>query len=92
MNKKELIGVVSEKAGLTKKDVELVLGTVLDSIVKTIESGEKVSLYGFGTFEPRERAGREGRNPKTGETIQIEASKSMGFKQAGAVKKRLNNK
>lgn len=92
MKKKELIGVVSEKSGLTKKDVELVLGTLLDTIVETIESGEKVVLYGFGTFETRERAGREGRNPKTKQKIYIEASKYMGFKQVDAIKKRLNEK
>lgn len=92
MNKKELIGVVSEKTGLTKKEVELVLGTLLDTIVETAESGEKIVIYGFGTFEPKERAGREGRNPKTKEPLHIEASKRLAFKQAGAVKKRLNDK
>ena len=92
MNKKELIGVVSEKTVLTKKEVKLVLGTLLETIVETAESGEKIVIYGFGTFETKERAGREGRNPKTKEPLHIEASKRLAFKQAGAVKNRLNNK
>ncbi len=92
MNKKELITKVSEKTGLTKKDIELVLETLFDTIVKTIESGEKLAIYGFGTFEARESLPREGRNPKTGEPLHIDASKRLVFKQAGAVKKRLNNK
>ena len=92
MNKKELIEKVAEKVELTKKDVELVLGTLFDTIVETVESGEKIAIYGFGTFEAKERAGREGRNPKTKEPLHIEASKRLAFKQAGAVKKRLNNK
>ena len=86
MNKTELIAAVAEKSGLSKKDaaaaVESVIATVSDSLVK----GEKVQLVGFGTFEVRDRAAREGKNPATGEAISIPATKVPAFKAGKALK------
>ncbi len=80
MNKSELIAKMAEKSGLTKKDNEAVLKAFIESVEETLESGEKVQLVGFGTFETRERAARVGRNPRTKEEIQIPASKVPVFK------------
>ena len=74
MNKAELITSMAEKSQLTKKDAESALKAFIDSVQEALESGEKVQLIGFGTFETRERAAREGRNPRTKETITIPAS------------------
>ena len=71
MTKTELSAAVAEQAGLSKKDAEKAVSTVLDVIVEALEKGEKVQLVGFGTFEVRERAARTGKNPRTGETIEI---------------------
>ncbi len=86
MNKNELIASVAEKAGLTKKDSEKAVSAVIDSIVETIASGDKVQLVGFGTFEVRERAERTGRNPQTKQPIVIPASKLPVFKAGKAFK------
>ena len=80
MNKAELITAVAQKSGLTRKDADKVVASVLESITETLASGEKVSIVGFGTFEVKERAARTGRNPSTGETIEIPASKTPSFK------------
>lgn len=80
MTKTELSAAVAEQAGLSKKDAEKAVSTVLDVIVEALEKGEKVQLVGFGTFEVRERAARTGKNPRTGETIEIAASKVPAFK------------
>ena len=86
MNKTDLINAVAEKSELSKKDatkaVEAVFGTVMDSL----KDGEKVQLIGFGNFEVRDRAARKGRNPQTGEEIQIPASKVPAFKPGKALK------
>ena len=74
MNKAELIGSVAEKAGMPKKDAEKAVNAVFASIEEALAKGDKVQLVGFGTFEVRERAARTGRNPQTGEEIQIAAS------------------
>ena len=74
MNKAELITSMAEKSQLTKKDAETALKAFIDSVQEALENGEKVQLVGFGTFETRERAAREGRNPRTKETINIPAS------------------
>ena len=77
MNKTDLIKNVSAQIeGATQKDVAVIVDTVLETIVNTVASGEKVSLAGFGNFEVVERAARKGRNPKTGEPLEIAASKS----------------
>ncbi|HIZ17314.1 MAG TPA: HU family DNA-binding protein [Firmicutes bacterium] len=86
MNKNELIASVAEKAGLTKKDSEKAVSAVIESIVETIASGDKVQLVGFGTFEVRERAERTGRNPQTKQPIVIPASKLPVFKAGKAFK------
>ena len=80
MNKTSFVANVAEQAGLTQKQADAALNAVLDIIVEELKKGEKVQLTGFGTFEVRERAAREGRNPATGETIQIAAAKTPAFK------------
>jgi DNA-binding protein HU-beta len=82
MNKSELISVVAEKTGLTKKDTEKVVNAVFDGIGEALAKGEKVQVIGFGTFDVRSRKAREGRNPATGATIQIPAVKFLFSKQA----------
>lgn len=89
MNKPELIEKVAEKAGLSKKDSEKAVGTVVDAITESLANDEKVQLVGFGTFEARTRQAREGRNPATGEKIKIEASKVPAFKPGKALKDKL---
>jgi DNA-binding protein HU-beta len=86
MNKKELIKSVVETTGLSKKDVTTVVDTVFDKITEALVNGDKVKLHGFGNFEVRERAARKGRNPQTGEEIEIPASKTPAFKPAQALK------
>ncbi|EME72484.1 DNA-binding protein [Bacillus glycinifermentans] len=86
MNKKELIGAVAEATGLTKKDVELVVDSTFDVITSALKDGEKVKVHGFGSFEVRERAARKGRNPQSGEEIEIPATKAPAFKAAKALK------
>ncbi|QRN85237.1 HU family DNA-binding protein [Clostridia bacterium] len=90
MNKGELIASVAEKAELSKKDAEKVVGAVLDGITETLVAGDKVQIIGFGTFEVRERAARVGRNPKTGAELKIAASKVPAFKAGKALKDKVN--
>lgn len=90
MNKTELIAAVAQKADLNKKDAEKALAAVIDGIEDALKAGEKVQLIGFGTFEVRERAAKEGRNPRTGETMTIPASKVPAFKAGKALKDSLN--
>jgi DNA-binding protein HU-beta len=86
MNKTELINSVAEAAGLTKKDATKAVEAVFDTIQSTLAKGEKVQLIGFGNFEVRERAARKGRNPQSGEEIDIAASKVPAFKAGKALK------
>ncbi|GAB4351868.1 MAG: HU family DNA-binding protein [Cyanobacteria bacterium] len=79
MNKGELVDKVAEKAQVTKKQADLVLSAALDSIVDAVSAGDKVTLVGFGSFESRERKAREGRNPKTGDKMQIPATRVPAF-------------
>ena len=90
MNKAELITSMAEKSQLTKKDAESALKAFIDSVQEALENGDKVQLIGFGTFETRERAAREGRNPQTNEPIQIPASKAPRFKAGKALKDAVN--
>ena len=90
MNKAELIDAVAESTALSKADAEKATNAVLDSIIDVLGKGDQVTLIGFGTFSVRERAARTGRNPQTGETIQIKASKSPGFKAGKAFKDAVN--
>lgn len=80
MNKTELVNAVALKSELTKKDADKAVAAVLDAIKEAVAAGDKVQLIGFGTFEAKERAARECRNPRTGETITVEASKVPSFK------------
>lgn len=75
MNKGELIDVIAEKAGITKKVANQTLDAILDTVIETVSGGDKVTLVGFGTFEVRDRKGRDGRNPSTGEAIKIPATR-----------------
>lgn len=86
MNKVELASAVAAKTGLSKKDTEKVLVTILDTIVETMAAGEGVRLVGFGQFEVKQRAARYGRNPKTMEKIAIEPTKVPLFKPSRAFK------
>ena len=85
-NKAELIENVASSTGLTKKDATASVDAVFSTIQETLAKGEKVQLIGFGNFEVRERAARKGRNPQTGQEIQIAASKVPAFKQGKALK------
>lgn len=86
MKKAELVTMVAEKAGLTKKDAEKAITAVIDSITDTLAKGEKIQFVGFGTFEVRERAAREGINPQTKKKIKIPATKVPAFKAGSALK------
>ena len=90
MNKTELIVVVAEKSGFSKKDAEIAINAALGTITETLKSGEKVSLVGFGTFEVRNRPAHKGHNPMTGAEIEIAASKAPAFKAGKALKEALN--
>lgn len=92
MNKAELVEAISKDTGLTKKDSEAALKSVIDTISTELSKGREVSLIGFGTFGVGKRAARSGRNPKTGETIKIPASKSPKFKAGKALKDKVNKK
>ena len=86
MNKTELIAAMSEVSGLTKKDAEEALNAYIEVVTDALKAGDSVQLIGFGTFEVRERAARQGRNPHTGETIEIAAAKAPAFKPGKALK------
>ena len=86
MTKVELIAAVATEAGLSKKDAEKAVNTMLATITEELKKGEKVSLVGFGTFEVRERPERQGRNPQTKEPRTIAASKLPAFKAGKALK------
>lgn len=86
MNKTELIAEIAEKAGLSKKDSEAAVRAFIDAVSESLKKGDKVQLVGFGTFEVSERPARTGRNPQTGETIEIAASRTPKFKAGKALK------
>jgi DNA-binding protein HU-beta len=90
MNKTELIDAVAGATNLSRADATRATDAVLDSIIGALSKGDQVALVGFGTFSVRERAARSGRNPQTGETIQIQASRSPGFKAGKAFKDAVN--
>ncbi len=90
MNKVDLVSAVAKQAELSKKDAGLAVEAVFDAISEALEKGDKVQLIGFGTFDVSERAAREGRNPRTGETMKIAASKAPRFKAGKALKERVN--
>lgn len=90
MNKTELVAAIAEQTQLTKKDAEAALKAFVDVVTDELKKGEKVQLVGFGTFEVSERAAREGRNPQTGATMKIAASKTPKFKAGKALKDAMN--
>ena len=90
MNKTELVAAVAEKAEISKKDSEKALKAFVDVVTEQLKAGDKVQLVGFGTFEVRERAAREGRNPQTGKTMKIAACKAPKFKAGKALKDAIN--
>ena len=90
MTRTELVAAMAEKTQLSKKDADLALKAFIDVVSEEMQKGEKVQLVGFGTFEVSERAAREGRNPQTGETMTISASKSPKFKAGKALKDLVN--
>ena len=91
MNKTELVAAIADKTELSKKDSEKALKAFIDVVGEELKKGEKIQLVGFGTFEVTERAARTGKNPRTGEAIQIAASKVPAFKAGKALKDAVNN-
>ena len=90
MNKTELVAAMADQAGISKKDAEKALKAFTDVVGAQLKKGDKIQLVGFGTFEVSERAEREGRNPQTGETMMIAASKAPKFKAGKALKDMIN--
>lgn len=86
MNKSDLVAAMAEKASLSKKVAEAAFNAFTDAVADALKKGDKITLVGFGTFETRARAAREGRNPQTGATIKIAASKVPVFKAGKALK------
>ncbi|MCR4891080.1 MAG: HU family DNA-binding protein [Lachnospiraceae bacterium] len=92
MNKTELVAAVAEKSSLTKKDAEAAIKAFTETVSDQLKKGDKVQLVGFGTFEVTKRAKREGRNPRTGEPMDIPASKAPRFKAGKALKDLVNKR
>jgi DNA-binding protein HU-beta len=92
MNKTELRDAVAEATGLSGTQAESALNAVLDAITSALASGDKVTLTGFGTFETRERAARTGRNPQTGEELEIAATTAPAFKAGAQLKQAVSNR
>ena len=90
MNKTQLVEAIVEKTGLKKKEAEAAMNAMTDAIAAALKAGDKVQLVGFGTFDVKERAAREGRNPRTGETIKIAACKHPTFTAGKALKDSVN--
>lgn len=90
MTKTDLVNVVAEEAQLSKKQADAAVNAVVAAITDALKAGDKVQLIGFGTFEVKSVAEREGRNPKTGETIKIAASKKPAFSASKALKDEVN--
>ena len=86
MNKTELVNATAAKTGLSKKDSDAALAATVEAITEALKAGDKVALIGFGTFEVRERAARQGKNPATGAAIEIAACKAPAFKAGKALK------
>ena len=90
MNKNELVASIAEKTGLKKTEAEKALKAFTDTVAEQLKKGDKIQLVGFGTFEVAERPAREGRNPRTGATMKIKASKAPKFKAGKALKDSIN--
>ena len=90
MNKRELVEAVAGGTGMSRSAVAEALDAVLEAVAASLAAGEAVSVPGFGTFEVRERGARTGRNPRTGEAIEIAASRAPAFRAGKALRDRLN--
>ncbi len=90
MNKTELVAAIAQKADLSKKDAEKALAAFTETVTEALKKDDKVQLVGFGTFEVSTRTARTGRNPRTGDTMEIKASKAPKFKAGKALKDALN--
>ncbi|HEX7112995.1 MAG TPA: HU family DNA-binding protein [Mizugakiibacter sp.] len=90
MNKAEFVSAVADSTGMTKADAGRAVEAMLETVKKCLKKGDDVSLVGFGTFTVRKRAARSGRNPRTGQTIKIKASKVPAFKAGKALKDAIN--
>jgi len=90
MTKAELVEEVANQSELTKKDAEVIVQTVLDSITESLQRGEKIELRGFGSFRIRKRSSRQGRNPKTGSAVSVPAKKVPYFKPGKEIKDLVN--
>lgn len=90
MSKQELVEVMAEKAGLTKADATRALDAYMAAVTEALKKGKKVSLVGFGTYATSKRAAREGRNPRTGETVKIAARTAVTFKAGSKLKDAVN--
>lgn len=90
MSKQQLVEMIAEKAGLTKADASRALDATMESVTEALKKGEKVSLVGFGTFATSKREAREGRNPRTGETVKIAARTAVTFKAGSKLKDAVN--
>ena len=86
MNKTELVAAIAAKTELSKKNAEKAVAAVLETVAETLAAGEKVQLVGFGTFETREREARTAKNPRTGEPVEVAASRVPAFKAGQALK------
>ena len=92
MKKTEMIAIVAQAADITKKDAAKAVDAVFGAITDEVVAGRKVTVTGFGTFEPKAREARQGRNPQTGETIKIKAAVAPKFKAGAALKNKVNSK
>ena len=90
MNKSELVAAIAEKAQLSRKDSDKIVSTFAEVVGDSLAQGDKVQLVGFGTFAVKDRPAREARNPRTGESVKIAASKAPGFKAGKALKDKVN--
>lgn len=91
MNKKDLVDAIASSTGLSKVQAEAAITATFDSIAGTLSKGDSIAIPGFGNFVVKDRAARQGRNPQTGATINIAASKAVGFKVSSVLKKSVNS-
>lgn len=91
MNKGELVDVIASKASISKKAADISLSATVEAIVEAVAAGDRVTLVGFGSFESRQRQAREGRNPKTGNTIKIPATKVPAFSAGKLFKEKVSS-
>ena len=91
MNKGELVDAIADRAGVTKKQADLTLSAAVDAIIDAVSHGDKVTLVGFGSFEPRDRKARNGRNPQTGKKLKIPATRVPAFSAGKLFKEKVSH-